>query len=305
MKTVSTLRGTAAILLWSTLSVLTALTGHVPPFELTALTFFIGGGLGTLYVVATGRAQKLLQPLPVWIGGIGGLFGYHALYFGALRLAPPAEAGLINYLWPLLIVLCSAFLPGLRLTARHLLGAALGFAGLILGALCGGRLGGLLDLVAHESSRSLRGGGRVLPRHVFCRRGRPRFLRADCHPRFRSRMGSHRRARDWTRRSRVLSLGRRRQARGPAPLGDPILRHAGPLDGTARDFRHGFAHPGTRPRLPADRGRRGSRGQPLTAKAKAGESAGLIVSPGWSAQASADLTLRIWRPRYMPVFRST
>ena len=83
-------------------------------------------------MVATGRAQKLLQPLPVWIGGIGGLFGYHALYFGALRLAPPAEAGLINYLWPLLIVLCSAFLPGLRLTARHLLGAALGFAGLIL-----------------------------------------------------------------------------------------------------------------------------------------------------------------------------
>lgn len=132
MRALSTLHGTVAILLWSTLSVLTALTGHVPPFELAALTFFIGGSLGTLYVVATGRAGKLLQPLPVWIGGIGGLFGYHALYFAALRLSPPAEAGLINYLWPLLIVLFSAFLPGLRLTARTLLGAALGFAGLVL-----------------------------------------------------------------------------------------------------------------------------------------------------------------------------
>lgn len=132
MRTVSTLRGAAAILLWSTLSVLTALTGSIPPFELAALTFFIGGSLGTCYVVAMGRSDKLLQPPPVWIGAVGGLFGYHALYFAALRLAPPAEAGLINYLWPLLIVLFSAFLPGLRLTARHLLAAALGFAGLVL-----------------------------------------------------------------------------------------------------------------------------------------------------------------------------
>ena len=33
----------------------------------------------------------------------------------ALRLAPPAEAQLVNYLWPLLIVLFSALLPGERL----------------------------------------------------------------------------------------------------------------------------------------------------------------------------------------------
>ena len=28
--------------------------------------------------------------------GVGGLFGYHALYFLALRFAPPAEAGLFE-----------------------------------------------------------------------------------------------------------------------------------------------------------------------------------------------------------------
>ena len=61
--------------------------------------------------------------------GIGGLFGYHALYFAALRRAPPADASLIAYLWPLLIVLFSAALPGERLKARHVIGAALGFAG--------------------------------------------------------------------------------------------------------------------------------------------------------------------------------
>ncbi len=65
----------------------------------------------------------------MWLLGVGGLFGYHALYFSALRLAPPAQAGLLAYLWPLLIVLLSALLPGERLAPRHLVGAALGFCG--------------------------------------------------------------------------------------------------------------------------------------------------------------------------------
>jgi drug/metabolite transporter (DMT)-like permease len=58
--------------------------------------------------------------------------GYHALYFISLRHAPPAEAGLVNYLWPLLIVLFSAFLPGERLAPHHVLGALLGLAGTVL-----------------------------------------------------------------------------------------------------------------------------------------------------------------------------
>jgi drug/metabolite transporter (DMT)-like permease len=64
--------------------------------------------------------------------GVGGLFGYHALYFLALRFAPPAEAGLLNYLWPLLIVMFSALLPGERLAAHHVVGALLGLAGTVL-----------------------------------------------------------------------------------------------------------------------------------------------------------------------------
>lgn len=71
-------------------------------------------------------------PAPVWLVGVGGLFGYHALYFAALQLAPPAEANLINYLWPLLIVLLSAPLAGERLGWTPLAGAALGFAGVAL-----------------------------------------------------------------------------------------------------------------------------------------------------------------------------
>jgi drug/metabolite transporter (DMT)-like permease len=129
----ATLIGLTAILMWSLLSVLTVATGKIPPFQLAAMTFAIGALVGALTWIGRGEAVKALrQPLVAWIVGVGGLFGYHALYFLALRYAPPAEAGLINYLWPLLIVLFSSLLPGERLAPHHVIGAALGLVGTVL-----------------------------------------------------------------------------------------------------------------------------------------------------------------------------
>lgn len=133
--------GFSAILLWSTLALTTSSTGAVPPFLLTALTFAIGGAVGLVTAVARGVGLGVLrQPWPVWLHGVGGLFGYHFFYFSALKLAPPAEAGLIAYLWPLLIVLMSAFLPGEGLRPAHIIGALMGLAGTVV--LLGARAGG-------------------------------------------------------------------------------------------------------------------------------------------------------------------
>ena len=126
-----TLVGFIAILLWSCLALFTAATGTLPPFELTAITFGISGVCGSLYALLTGKLSVMRQPWKVWALGVGGLFGYHAAYFAALRLAPPAEAGLVAYLWPLLIVLFSALLPEEKLRWQHLVGAILGFSGVI------------------------------------------------------------------------------------------------------------------------------------------------------------------------------
>lgn len=126
----ATLIGACAVLLWAVLALLTTLTGAIPPFQLTAMTFLVGGLVGLAAILPQpSRARALLQRPSVWLLGVGGLFGYHFLYFTALKNAPPAQAGLIAYLWPLLIVLFSAALPGERLRAAHLVGAALGFAG--------------------------------------------------------------------------------------------------------------------------------------------------------------------------------
>jgi drug/metabolite transporter (DMT)-like permease len=128
----ATIIGFGAIVLWSCLALLTAASGRVPPFQVAAMTFAIGGGCGLALGFRGGDFAALRQPWPVWALGVGGLFGYHALYFAALRLAPPAEAGLIAYLWPLLIVLFAAFLPGESLSGRHLAGALLGLAGVVV-----------------------------------------------------------------------------------------------------------------------------------------------------------------------------
>ena len=126
----ATLTGLVAVALWSGLALLTVATAPVPPMQLLAMAFAVGGAIGLAWTAATGGLGRLAAiPWRVHAFGTAGLFGYHALYVSALRSAPAAEAGLIAYLWPLLIVLFSGLLPGERLRAGHLTGAALGFAG--------------------------------------------------------------------------------------------------------------------------------------------------------------------------------
>ena len=132
-KTRATLIGLTAVLMWSLLGLFTAGSGKVPPFLLNGLCFGLSGAIATLWLVLSGRGiGAFRQPLKVWAIGTLGLFGFHALYFTALRNAPPVEANLINYLWPLLIVLLSGLLPGERLGWHHIAGVAIGFVGAAL-----------------------------------------------------------------------------------------------------------------------------------------------------------------------------
>ncbi|MEF2552895.1 EamA family transporter [Aurantimonas sp. A2-1-M11] len=136
-----TILGFSAVLMWAVLALLTARSGAVPPFQLAAMTFPVAALIGIVALKARGGSIAVFrQRRAVWILGVGGLFGYHALYFAALRNAPPAQAGLIAYLWPLLIVLGSAALPGERLRWFHVVGACLGLAGAALIVTGGGTL---------------------------------------------------------------------------------------------------------------------------------------------------------------------
>ena len=123
--------GFVAVLLWALLALFTAATGQVPPLQLASMTFAMAFmlALGKWLLRGENIIDHLRQPLIVWGIGVGGLFGYHFFYFIALRNAPAVEASLIAYLWPLLIVVFSALLPGERLRWWHVSGALLGLTG--------------------------------------------------------------------------------------------------------------------------------------------------------------------------------
>lgn len=125
--------GIASILMWSLLAYFVASSGNVPPFLLLGLTFVVATFVGLVrFLFKKPDFSTLKIPLPAWIVGIGGLFGYHYFYYVALQNAPVAEANIINYLWPLFIVLGSSFLPGEKLRLAHIIGALFGFAGAAL-----------------------------------------------------------------------------------------------------------------------------------------------------------------------------
>ncbi|MDP2517093.1 MAG: EamA family transporter [Shimia thalassica] len=132
-RTRATAIGFVAVLLWALLALFTVGTAPTPPLLLNAICFTIGGTIGLIWTMRNGGFSVLRAvSWKVYVFGTLGLFGYHALYFSALRLAPAAEAGLIAYLWPLLIVLFSGLLPGEHLKAGHLIGALCGFFGAAL-----------------------------------------------------------------------------------------------------------------------------------------------------------------------------
>lgn len=142
-KATATLVGSTAVLMWGLLALFTTLTGNVPPFLLAALSFGIATAMIIIKWLVRGEniITHLRQPLGAWVLGVIGLFGYHFFYFMALRNAPPLEAGLIAYMWPLLIVLFSALLPGEKLRWWHVVGAIAGFFGAALLVTGGTKIG--------------------------------------------------------------------------------------------------------------------------------------------------------------------
>ena len=127
----ATLIGFSAILMWGFLALFSKMAGDVPPLQLLAMSFLIGGLLGVASWSFRPNALTVLksQKWQVWALNVGALFGCHFLYFLAVQNAPVVEVSLLAYLWPLLIVVFSAFLPGERLKWNHILGVVLGLGG--------------------------------------------------------------------------------------------------------------------------------------------------------------------------------
>lgn len=132
-----------AIALWASLASLGVSLTHVPPFLLTGAALIIGSVLAWPFVLRDPSQWRI--PLRTLALGVYGLFAYHFLLFIALRHAPPVEANLVNYLWPLfIVVLAPVLLPGVSLRWPHVLAALLGFGGAAIAIVGGRELSGTL-----------------------------------------------------------------------------------------------------------------------------------------------------------------
>ena len=126
-----------AIVLWASLAMLGVRLAHLPPFWLTGVALLMGSVIAL--PLSRFDFSQWRMPLRTLALGVYGLFGFHFLLFIALRYAPPVQANLVNYLWPLgMVVLAPLFLPGMKLHWRQVLAALLGFAGAAL-AIVGGQ----------------------------------------------------------------------------------------------------------------------------------------------------------------------
>ena len=126
-----------AIVLWASLAMLGVRLAHLPPFWLTGVALLMGSVIAL--PLSRFDFSQWRMPLRTLALGVYGLFGFHFLLFIALRYAPPVQANLVNYLWPLgMVVLAPLFLPGMKLHWRQVLAALLGFTGAAL-AIVGGQ----------------------------------------------------------------------------------------------------------------------------------------------------------------------
>ena len=131
-----------AIVLWSSLASLATLIPNVPVFLKTGVGLVIGSVIAL--PLARFQIKQLAVKPKILLLGVYGLFGYHAALFVALSTSPSVQANLVNYLWPLLIVLLAPlFSKKVKLNLRVVIGGLMGFIGASLAILSGSSSDGL------------------------------------------------------------------------------------------------------------------------------------------------------------------
>ncbi|WP_051326823.1 DMT family transporter [Aliagarivorans taiwanensis] len=114
------------IAMWSSLAVLSISVSHLDPLLSVGLVLLIA----SLPSWPKWRCWRLSPGH--WLAGLIGMFGYHVLLFDAFGRSPAVNVNLVQYLWPLFIVVASPLFSGKRLNWGHSTGALLGFSAVVL-----------------------------------------------------------------------------------------------------------------------------------------------------------------------------
>lgn len=130
--------GYSALFLWACSGVLASSVIKIPTFEVLSVAFSISFGLTALLLTMRRRWTNVKQPLLLWVIGMIGVYGNDALYIAAFKHAPAAQADLISYLYPILIILLASYLPSEKFSFKYIIAGFLGFFGSYLLITAGG-----------------------------------------------------------------------------------------------------------------------------------------------------------------------
>jgi len=120
----SLLLGLVTIFFWASLATLAKRLVHLPPFFILAVCFFMGSLPGFF------KPKQMFPNVKTTLLGISGYFFYHFFLFYSFRFAPAIEVNLINYLWPILLVLFTPlFFKQSKLKRHHFVGGVLAIIG--------------------------------------------------------------------------------------------------------------------------------------------------------------------------------
>jgi drug/metabolite transporter (DMT)-like permease len=127
--------GTLAIPLWATWPALALRTLEMPAFECLTIAFLVGwivvGRMERIERAATSKRTSWKTWIPAAACAFG-LTGNNAFHILATRHIPAAEANMISYLWPVMIVALGAMLGEFKLRPRQVAAVFLGFAGAMI-----------------------------------------------------------------------------------------------------------------------------------------------------------------------------
>lgn len=128
----ATLTGYGALLMWSCYALMVTFLNDIPTFELLTIVFLGGFLIMAVRLTIRGEWNKIKQPWLIWLVGIGGIIGNDMANIAALKAAPPIQVTLINYLWPMLVVVLASFLPTEHFTKKHFISSIIGLMGIYI-----------------------------------------------------------------------------------------------------------------------------------------------------------------------------
>lgn len=127
-----TIIGYLALLFWSMAAVLTTQLKNIPLFEILSIVMSISFLMTAAKLTIQDQWNKIKQPIILWVIGIIGVYGNNLFYVTAFKYAPPAQVDLINYFWPILIVIFAGLLPNEKFSLKYILASIFGLCGVFV-----------------------------------------------------------------------------------------------------------------------------------------------------------------------------